>query len=59
MRTLHLSPTKNVAAWDPEPLWTFRGREKSPTSAMIRTPGSTARVLIDMPTELSRLLTVR
>jgi len=38
-----------MAAWTPEPLWTFRGREKkTPTSAVIRTPGRTARVLIDI-----------
>jgi hypothetical protein len=51
-------PIELEAGWAPEPIWTFRKREKSLDSIGIRTPDRQLRSLVTKPTELSRLQAV-
>ena len=60
-QTSSLSPRKEnpvlveyEAGWAPETVWTFWGREKSLTSAGIRTQDRTDRSPVSIPTELLR-----
>ena len=48
--------TEYRAGWTPEPAWTFRRNENALASAGIRTPDRSARSLVTILTELTRLL---